>query len=201
MNLAEADLRYANLQEAVLYGTNLQNANLLHANLTEANLNDASLQNAILRSANLYKASLYSANLQNADLHESCLNKAILQYADLKNADVFLPIACPEKGSFIAFKKASGGFIVELLIPEDAERSSATTRMCRCNKAKVISITTSNGIDSGIAQVSSIYDDRFIYRIGETVEVEDFDKNRWNECSTGIHFFLTREEAVRYISI
>lgn len=47
-------------------------------------------------------------------------------------------------------------------------------------------------------QVSSQYDSSFIYRVGETVEVPDFDENRWNECSTGIHFFITRQEAVDY---
>ena len=31
------------------------------------------------------------------------------------------------------------------------------------------------------------------------VSVNDFDTNRWKECSTGIHFFMTREEAVEYI--
>lgn len=29
-------------------------------------------------------------------------------------------------------------------------------------------------------------------------EVADFDENRWNECAPGIHFFITRDEAVRY---
>lgn len=33
---------------------------------------------------------------------------------------------------------------------------------------------------------------------GETIHVEDFDTNRWNECATGIHFFITRIEAVAY---
>jgi hypothetical protein len=31
--------------------------------------------------------------------------------------------------------------------------------------------------------------------------VEDaFDENRWNECSHGIHFFITRKEAEDYDS-
>lgn len=28
--------------------------------------------------------------------------------------------------------------------------------------------------------------------------VDDFDNDRWDTCSTGIHHFLTREEAVNY---
>ena len=39
---------------------------------------------------------------------------------------------------------------------------------------------------------------KFKYTVGETVEVKDFDPDRWNECSTGIHFFMDRQEAVEY---
>ena len=126
-------------------------------------------------------------------------NKEGGKYANLRNADlsgvmnIYYPFACTEKGSFIGFKKASNS-IVELLIPEDALRSSATSRKCRCSKAKVLSITNING-DEIKREVVSDYDNKFVYRVGETVEVEDYDMNRWNECSTGIHFFITR---VRY---
>ena len=47
-------------------------------------------------------------------------------------------------------------------------------------------------------KVDSDYDRDFIYKVGEVVEVKDFDENRWEECSTGIHFFMTRDEAVKY---
>jgi hypothetical protein len=47
-------------------------------------------------------------------------------------------------------------------------------------------------------EVNSDHDKNFLYRVGETVEVKDFDDDRWNECSTGIHFFITRDEAVIY---
>lgn len=69
---------------------------------------------------------------------------------------------------------------------------------CRCSKAKVLSITEPDGSDSGITEICSDRDENFIYKVGETVSVSDFDENRWNECSTGIHFFITRDEAVRY---
>ena len=83
-------------------------------------------------------------------------------------------------------------------IPKSAKRSSATTRKCRCSKAKVLSITELDGSDSGITEIRSDIDESFIYKVGETVSVSDFDENRWNECSTGIHFFITRDEAVKY---
>ena len=49
-----------------------------------------------------------------------------------------------------------------------------------------------------MTEVNSNYDSRFVYRIGETVEVPNFDDDRWNECAPGIHFFITRQEAVEY---
>ena len=154
-----------------------------------ANLYRADLSGADLSLANLSLANLYRANLSGADLSEANLSGA-------KNINY--PIACPEKGSFIAFKKASGGFIVELEIPEDAKRCSATTRKCRCSKARVVSITNPDGTETEVTSVASKRDAGFVYKVGEVVEVPNFDENRWNECSTGIHFFITRDEAVDY---
>ena len=47
-----------------------------------------------------------------------------------------------------------------------------------------------------INSVSSEFDENFIYTVGEIVKVDDFDEDRWNECSTGIHFFMNRENAI-----
>ena len=159
------------------------------ADLWGADLQRANLQGANLRGANLRGANLQGANLQGADL----------QGADLQGAkNVNCPIACPEKGSFTAFKKADHSYIVELLIPEDALRSSATTRKCRCSKAQVISITNLDGSECELKSVRANYYTDFIYAVGETVSVDNFDENRWNECAPGIHFFITRQEAVDY---
>ena len=205
-NLWYADLRGANLGGANLGGVNLKDANLSGADLGGANLGGANLWYADLRGADLRYANLGYADLGYADLRDANLKYAILEGADLRGADlrgakINFYIACPEKGSFIAFKKAGNNhnnYIVELLIPEDARRCSATSRKCRCDKAKVLSITKIDGTSDGVDTVYSIYDETFAYKIGELVEVKDFDDNRWNECSTGIHFFLTRQEAVEY---
>ena len=137
-------------------------------------------------------ANLRYANLKMAEL--SCANITNVKYNEQTS---FFALQCPEEGSFIGYKKAKN-FIVKLLITEDAKRSSATTRKCRCSKAKVLSITELDGNDSGLTSINSKYDPNFTYRVGEIVEVPDFDEDRWNECSTGIHFFITREEAVQY---
>jgi hypothetical protein len=170
--LSYADLSYADLRDA----------NLSYANLSYADLRDANLRDANLRDANLSYA-----NLRGADLRDVKYNELTAFYA----------LACPESGAFIGWKKARGK-IVKLEICEDAKRSSATSRKCRCSKAKVLAIENMDGGDSGLSAISSDHDTSFVYTAGEIVEVSDYDDNRWKECSTGIHFFITRDEAVRW---
>ena len=211
--LSGADLRGADLSGADLSGTNFRCANLIGADLSGCNLGCADLSGSNLCRANLSCAYLYMANLSRtilsysdlsnadlccADLSASDINGADLSGADLSGAkNINCPISCPEKGSFIGFKKANG-LIIELEIPSDALRSSATTRKCRCSKAKVISITNPDGSPSNVTSIPSSWDSNFIYTIGDIVEVTDFDTNRWNECAPGMHFFITRQEAVNY---
>ena len=163
-----------------------------------AYLNGADLRGADLSEASLRGADLSEANLIGANLSESDLSGAYLSEANLRGAKLDLPLVCPEKGSFIGYKKCRDNLIVELEIPEDALRSSATTRKCRCSKARVLSITNLNGSEVNVEYAISEHDPSFLYKVGEVASVNDFDTNRWNECSTGIHFFMTREEAASY---
>lgn len=164
-----------------------ERADLCEANLCEADLRGADLYGAELCGADLCGADLRGANLREADLDN-------IRYGDTTS---FFALQCPEKGAFIGYKKARGK-IIELEICADALRSSATTRKCRCSKAKVLSITNIDGSDSGITEIASNYDPKFIYRISDIVSVDNFNNDRWDECSTGIHFFITRNEAVMY---
>lgn len=159
-----------------------------------ADLGDADLGNADLRGVNLRNANLRDADLRNANL---CGAKNV-DKAKWDMCTAFYPLQCPETGAFIGYKKAAGK-IVMLEICADAKRSSATSRKCRCSKAKVLSITKSDGSKCHLTEVASDYGKNFVYRVGEIVEVLDFDENRWNECAAGIHFFITREEAVKYV--
>jgi hypothetical protein len=152
--------------------------------LDGASLNRASLEDASLNGALLYRASLYRASLNGASLDDAI--------------GIEHPIACPEEGEFIGFKKACNGYVVKLKITEDAKRSSATGRKCRCSKALVLSITKTDGTDDGTKEITSLWDRTFIYRVGEIVEVSDFGEDRWEECAPGIHFFITRKEAEDY---
>lgn len=146
----------------------------------------------------------FNAGGKRADLHEADLREADLRGADLHEADLrgaknipFIPMACPETGSYIAYKKASD-LIVVLRILEDSLRSSSTGRKCRASKAEVLKIENLDGHEAGVSKVESSYDSNFIYRPGEVVSVDNFDTDRWNECAPGIHHFINRQEAVDY---
>jgi len=191
-----ADLRHADLSSADLIGANLSGADLRGTNLSGADLSGADLGYATLNGADLSSTDLRGANLRHADLKHANLKHANLNGADLSsvvsNADTTMyNLQCPEEGSYIAWKKCNGGVLVKLLIPEDALRSSATSRKCRASKAIVLEVI---GAEYGV----SSHDNTFIYKVGETVKVLDFDTNRWKECSTGIQHFITRSEAESY---
>ena len=181
---------------ANLCGADLRGADLREANLCRANLYGANLYGADLYEANLCGANLYGANLCGADLREANLYGANLCGADLRGAQGSY-MACPTNGSFIGWKKASG-YIVKLQIPEDARRSSAGGEKCRCDKAYVAEIQNADGTKADIEAIHSNHDNNLVYAVGATVEVPDFDDDRWNECAPGIHFFIDRRAAVEY---
>ena len=210
-NLRAANLMGINLSDSNLYNADLTCADLRYANLTDADLTDVDLTCANLEGANLTDADLRNANLKYTNLRCTDLTSANLENVDLWNANLInsklvgiktnmntigYNLACPEEGSFIGYKK-SGGCIVKLLILDDAKRSSATTYKCRCDKAKVLDIENAYTGEK-IEETKSDYDPEFIYRVGEIITVDNFDDNRWNECSTGIHFFMNKENALNY---
>ncbi len=183
-----ADLRGANLSGADLRGADLRGANLIGAKLIGANLIGADLRGAYLRRADLRVANLIRADLRGANLRGIITNENTIGYHNL----------CPD-GEFIAWKKLRNNKIAKLLIPSHAKRSNATTLKCRASEAKILQILEKVydewiDCDEGFSN----WDRGFIYKVGETVKVDDFDEERWNECSRGIHFFISREVAEGY---
>ena len=208
-DLGDAELAGANLKGAIFRGANLRGANLKSAELAWANLSDADLREANFSMANLYRtnladadlyrANLTQANLFDADLYNTNLEKVILDMAYLIGAKniPYIPLSCPSEGAFIGWKKVDGKYLVKIQIPEDARRTSATTRKCRCDKAMVLDITSLDG-EKHFDEVTNNNYKETIYKVGEIVYPDSFDENRWNECSHGIHFFINKEEAINY---
>lgn len=168
-------------KKADLRGANLRGANLSGADLRRANLREADLREANLRRANLRGANLYGANLSGAKNTELAL--AQIQFI-------------PETGAFEGWKKCRNGAIVRLLIPAAAKRSHGTERKCRASSVKTLACFDSKG--KKIAKAVSAFSERVVYVPGKLTRADKWDDDRWNTCSHGIHFFLTRAEAEAY---
>ena len=93
----------------------------------------------------------------------------------------------------LVYKKCEADVIVVAKIPEDAEVRGNPMGKCRTNKAEIVEII---GDFCGEPVGISKYDGTWYYA-GDVVEVEDFDYSN-EECSTGFHFFCTREQAEAY---
>ena len=123
-----------------------------------------------------------------------------------------IPMKCPKEGAFIGYKVVqfdkpvrTNGIaevkgIAVLEIPKDAMRINAGTNKCRCSKAKVLRIESFDGeeIKTNGAYTNSAFGNVTKYKKGKMVYPDSFDENRFNTCSNGIHFFMSREDAMHY---
>jgi hypothetical protein len=183
-----------------LLGEGGEKANLWGANLWEADLREADLRGANLRGANLWGANLWEADLREADLREADLRGANLRGA--KNIpDYVLAITCilPE-GDIIGWKKCNKNIVVKIQVPARAARSNATGRKCRAEFGKTMQCYDKNGkeLSDDYIAVTNSHGPKTEYKKGKITRCDKWDDDRWNECSGGIHFFLTEYEARIY---
>ena len=211
IDLTSANLTYANLSCADLSNAKLSNANLTSANLTYANLrytdltytdlSYADLSYANLRYTDLTYADLSNANLTYADLSYADLSYADLSDANLSNTDlsnanlsnanidrlIYKRTILPE-GDLIVYKKLENSTVCKLLIPKDAKRVGGVVgRKCRAEYAIVLE-----------GEGCSLYEPAVCYKPGLKMIPDSFNDNPLIECSHGIHFFITRQEAEEY---
>lgn len=187
--------------------TTFENCILDNVNFTNSNLHNIKAEYCSFKGANFTNAMLSSGNFRYADLSGSDLSGANCYYALFeytKLDDVFYneetqfyKLRCPEEGGFVAYKKCVDGRIVTLYIPKDALRTSATGITCRASKAKVLMIESFDG-DERFEEAYSLVAEDFLYKVGTTVEVDNFNVDRWMDSTTGIHFFMSKEEAKGY---
>ena len=174
---------------------NLRGANLYGANLYGADLYEADLRWANLRKANLYGANLYGADLYGADLREANLNEANLNEANLcgtnLSGDNRLRLGQILTDPLTGYKKTKEGVVITAEIPSGAIVFCINGSKCRTNRAKIT--------DMGVHEVlHSQYDNTFEYRLGQEINIKDFNLMYNVECASGFHFFRTRKEAEEY---
>jgi|ERR1700722_835398 len=118
------------------------------------------------------------ANLQSADLQGASLEGA-------KHLETFVIAA---EGELIGYKKLNNGNIAKLRVPLAAARVNAYgSRKCR---AAYVTVISGNGV--------SKHDGVTKYAPKRKVVAHKFDPDPRVECSGGIHFFLTEQEAKDY---
>lgn len=181
-----------------------KDCSFIGANFTACNLAGARFNNC-----DFTRASFNAANFADASFTNSCIFSE-----DIEN---YVPPIVPDEGDIVGWKKALlvnnqyasddsttiiDECIVKLLIPSGTRRSSAFGRKCRAEYAEVLELQTLDGEPLDIPnyeEVVSMFDNSFIYKVGEPVKPCFYDKDRYHECSYGIHFFITRKEAVEYV--
>ena len=125
---------------------------------------------ANLRGANLGWANLYGANLSGAD---------IFRIGEVLNE--------PRTG----YKKTKEGVVITAEIPAGAIVFCINGSKCRANKAKITDM-------AGHDVLHSQYDNNLEYRLGQEIEIKDFNLMYNVECASGFHFLRTRKEAEEY---
>lgn len=201
-----ADIHDGDAAQAVFRECNLSSVEIVNLNLEKSAFIECVLRDSEMWNCNAANILLTECDIANFKISTGTfLRNASLGAGNTGTPRMLCPMACPEKGAFTGFKKAkdflSGqGVIVELRIPATAKRSSSVGRKCRASSAKVIGFYDKTGAPyTPKGRVISTFDADFTYEIGKTVKpTRPFNENRWSECASGIHFFITFDEAVDY---
>ena len=181
------------LRNASFRALDLRGADFSHCNLSGCDFRDCNISGCDFRFSDLTGCRMEGANLYLSRLQESVLTG--IRY---DSATRYFAMQCPERGAFLGYKLCFNYRLVQLLIPVDAKRSSATDNACRCSKAKVLKITSSDG-QRNFSEANAFVDQNFIYRVGQMAYPSGFDEDRWVDSTTGIHFFMTADEALAYM--
>ena len=202
MDLSRKDLSYIKFDLCMFQIVVFDGADLTGSSIMNAGLDGCSLRKVIFENANLYGACMRGCDMTGCNIKGANLFAAVLEHAVLddivsdENTQWFR-MHCPETGPILGYKKCVNDRVVQLLIPADAKRTSATLPSCRCSKAKVLSIKSFDETEE-FEEAWSLVDENFVYRKGQWVEVKDFNEDRWMDSTTGIHFWMERKEALGY---
>ena len=222
-HLDNTDFSYSNFYGGSFCNAQLTKVDLFGSSFHHVSFWDIVIRNSELDNINFYNTSFMGAHLKNTSLTTSILcdcnlnmscfddvtfTKTVFCRTDLdcdslvNPIDLDIPMNLPEE-EFIGWKKLYNIFnvsiIVKLKILADSRRSRAIGDKCRCDKALVLEFQDVNGTVLNIPYiVNESFFPKCTYTVGEIVEADEWDDNRFNECSHGIHFFLDRQSAVDY---
>ena len=201
---SKADFTTSHFRHTRFYSSIMKEAKFdnTHIDFTEFDfscLNCSSFNKADIKFVTFDLAELYDVDFKDIEIKNVSFSKSYgLEF--IKNFPN-VPMICPEVGSFVGYKFAlSGNFIkiIKLSIPSSAKRLSVvSSRECRCDKAKVLAIEDIDGTEAKETNVHSWYNPGFIYELGKTVKADSFSDNRFNDYTNGIHFYMSKQEAIQ----
>jgi hypothetical protein len=99
-------------------------------------------------------------------------------------------------------KIPKGATIIRSYSDDNYNNVIVTSNKLRANTYEILDIEPtyyhSNVIEKKVIEASSLYKSSYKYEKGKTY-VEDLDPNEKKQCTTGLHFFLNRNEAQLYV--
>lgn len=196
-DLRNVDFRVSMFIDVVFDGANLSSSSIENARLDGCSLRGVNFQNAYMKGACMRGCDMTGCDIRGADLFSAVLERAALEGVVSDENTKWFRMHCPETGPILGYKKCVNDRLVQLLIPADAKRTSATMPSCRCSKAKVLTIKSFDDTQE-FEEAWSLVDENFVYRKGQWVEVKDFNEDRWFDSTTGIHFWMTKADAIGY---
>ena len=161
--------------------TTIQIKSIFGKILFEYEKEDNTIKQTLIEAVNT-GANLRGANLRDANLSQKDIDK-------FKHLSQIIP----EEGSFIAWKKGANNCLIKLEIPADAKRHNYLGgRKCRAEFAKVLEIRDGKKRPK---TCKGLWSSSFTYKVGEICRPDSYNPNPLEECSNGIHFFITKQEA------
>ena len=143
--MPQASLQQVNLSEAHLRGANLNNADLRGADLRETDLRGADLRETDLRGADLRETDLRGADLRGADLRETDLSGVNLEYTHFLKDTKLCGVEGLTKEQLEACK-AKGAIIDEDPTASSPQSTVSTPLLSQSNDVQAQSALSAQGI-------------------------------------------------------
>ena len=162
-DLHNIDFRVCMFINVVFDGADLSASSIENARLDGCSLRGVNFRNAYMKGACMRGCDMTGCDISGADLFSAVLEKAALEGIISDQDTKWFRMHCPETGPILGYKKCVNDRLVQLLIPADAKRTSATMPSCRSSKAKVLTIKSFDDTQE-FEEAWSLVDENFVYR-------------------------------------
>jgi hypothetical protein len=218
------DLSDTNFSNTIMANGSLQNCKLVDTLFDSAYINSFDFSDTDLSESSWRGTIVIGCWFNNTVCSKNMLSRAA-QVVGLRissQSPLYAPFVIqrqiiPTEGSFTAFKAVTNehgyGSIAKLEILADAQRvCNNNSRKCRASAVKVLAFLDLEGNELPITKAKPMThpwnypngilgdEDYYFYQLGEISYADAFDSDPNDECTSGIHFFLTFEEAVQWVA-